>query len=152
LSTSPSILVGKPTLIKNNDGSLTCNFTAQFVTIPASVGGVGYNLAAFLRCQSGRIQLNYVNNTTNQLTSNDQAFGIIQGPQQLWTTNQDPPDGTQLMGTVTLPAPFTTPAGSTQQTLSATYVNVELAVQENRVHNAVAQEVEMYVFENVTVP
>lgn len=149
---SPSILVGTPTLIKNNDGSLSCSFTANFITLPASLGGPGYRLIAYLSCRNGTIQLNCINNITNQSVAYTRSFGMIQGQQELWTTTQDPPDTTLLNGNVSLVSPTICDAGNTTQIESVTYTTVELALQQNRVHNAVRHQVEHFLWQTVQVP
>jgi hypothetical protein len=145
---SPSILVGIPVLTINPvDGSLSCSFVANFVTLPPSVGGIGYNLVTFLKCRSGTIQTNCINNTTNQSISTTRQFGVLQGQSQSWTSSE-PPDGTQLLGNVTLSPPICD-LGSTAQVSIAAYVTVELCLEQNRIHNAVRQQIEHFPWQTV---
>jgi hypothetical protein len=77
---------------------------------------------------------------------------MIQGQQELWTTTQDPPDTTLLNGNVSLVPPTICDAGNTTQIESVTYTTVELALQQNRVHNAVRHQVEHFLWQTVQVP
>jgi hypothetical protein len=151
---SPSILVGNPVLTKNSsDGSISCSFTVNFVTLPPSLGGPGYSLLTYLTCQSGETICNWIDTSVGQGSTRDvRQFGMLESQHLQWTTNLDPPDGSILNGTVALVPPFVCPTVNIQQTQSITYFTVELILQQNRIHNAVRQRTEYFLYQTVQVP
>jgi hypothetical protein len=147
-----TILVGRTTLTKNPDLSLSCSFTAQYTTLPISVpdpGIMDYKIIAFLTCASGSVQFDCIEPTDRIIHDYHLEFGALEGEHVTFTTTQDPPPGNQLTGTASLQPPASCPANDTPQIRSVTYTTLALKLEEYR--TGIIQVEEILDWQNITV-